>query len=470
MILMDEMGTKIRASVYPRDTLLKLKEDKAIYIRSPTIAPNRYIFKISDVLSKLNLHGRKTSKTTYDFCCVSFESIISATATSNNSIDVIGEVVSLGKLDSRYNCHIGLQVNVTLFGDIAYQLISYLEAHKEVGRVVVILQFARLNVYNGFYIAHYFNYFNSYYKHTPMFINVDLPEIVTFTDSSQSCNEYDDFLTNHNVKNVVDLLEPQEVGKYIIVGTIYGIRQDIDWYYDACSKCGRKVEPRNVFSGPDSGDASVVVECYNSKCKKRRYLQFQGIKYLFVSKMNLEQSHSLCLIEMLINSSKNVQAGDDPRLYPYDLNCLVHKKMAFVLDVNSFNVSNNYNRFGILGYTLDSNIINVLEKKLAVEGGNSTNADDTKSHLTKHLMKQKATSPFKFNSPTMVKKRNVGDSIDIDEYDNVNSSTKIPRLNSRVDGNTGLLIPKLENFALRGVQYSNIDSSWFLYAANLYLK
>ncbi|CAH1442119.1 unnamed protein product [Lactuca virosa] len=77
------------------------------------------------------------------------------------------------------------------------------------------------------------------------------------------------FLTNHNVKNVVDLLEPQEVGKYIIVGTIYGIRQDIDWYYDACSNCGRKVEPRNVFSGPDSGDASVVVECYNPKCKNK---------------------------------------------------------------------------------------------------------------------------------------------------------------------------------------------------------
>ncbi|KAL7583089.1 hypothetical protein Lser_V15G43876 [Lactuca serriola] len=80
-----------------------------------------------------------------------------------------------------------------------------------------------------------------------MFINVDLPDIVTFTDSnlvglrglqnsssslivdsSQSYLEYDDFLNNHKVKNVVDLIEPQDVGKFIIVGTIYGIRQDID--------------------------------------------------------------------------------------------------------------------------------------------------------------------------------------------------------------------------------------------------
>ncbi|CAH1417511.1 unnamed protein product [Lactuca virosa] len=162
MILMDEMCTKIRASVYPRDFQRfesKLKEDQAVYIRSPTIAPNRYNFKISDVTSKLNLHGRTTvneclhfqSKTTYVFSCVSFERIISATTTSNDSIDVIGEVVSLAKLDSRdlnksrhrlplqiRNLE-GLQVNVTLFGDIAYQLISYLEAHKQVGRVVVLL-------------------------------------------------------------------------------------------------------------------------------------------------------------------------------------------------------------------------------------------------------------------------------------------------------------------------------------------
>ncbi|KAL7597052.1 hypothetical protein Lser_V15G29931 [Lactuca serriola] len=199
MILMDEMCTKIRASVYPRDFQRfesKLKEDQAVYIRSPTITPNKYTFKISDVTSKLNLNGRTTvngclhfqSKTTYGFSFVSFETIISATATSNESIDIIGEVVSLGKLDSRdvsKSLHRlplqirnleGLQVNVTLFGDIAYQLISYLEAHKQVGHVIVLLQFARINVYNTTPSV------NSYYEQTRMFINANLPEIAIFTD------------------------------------------------------------------------------------------------------------------------------------------------------------------------------------------------------------------------------------------------------------------------------------------------
>ncbi|CAH1421568.1 unnamed protein product [Lactuca virosa] len=502
MILMDEMGTKIRASVYRKDFQRfdsKLKEDDAIYIRSPTIAPNKYTFKISDVTSKLNLHGQTTvheclgfqSKTKYEFCFVSFETIISATTTSNISIDVIGEVVSLGKLDSRdvskskhrltlqiRNLE-GLQVNVILFADFAYQVISYLEAHKQVGRVVIILQFARLNVYNGIPSV------NNYFDHTRMFINADLPEIVAFTDSlvglrgiqnpsssltfdsSQSYNEYEDFLNNHKVKNVVDLLEPQEVGKFIIVGTIYGIRQDIDWYYDACSNCGKKVDRRDVFSGPDSGDASVVVECSTDKCKKKEISSAPRYKIPIrvqddsgTITLTLFDRDAYRLVKQRASEliEKIKQAGDNPRMYPYDLKCLVHKKMAFKIDVNRFNVSNNYNRFGILGYTLDSNVINALEKKLSVEAGNSGNPDDTEiasheaSHETKSLKdaisqtgdnltpsmpdKSEATSPFKFNSPPNVKKRNVGDTIDVDEYDNVNSSTKVPRLNSKVDGNT----------------------------------
>ncbi|CAI9286870.1 unnamed protein product [Lactuca saligna] len=443
MILMDEMCTKIRASVYPRDFQRfesKLKEDQAVYIRSPTIAPNKYTFKISDVTSKLNFHRRTTvneclhfqSKTKYGFSFVSFETIISATATSNESIDIIGEVVSLGKLDSV----IGLQVNVTLFGDIAYQLISYLEAHKEVGRVIVLLQFARINVYNATPSV------NSYFEHTRMFINANLPEMV---------------------------------GQYIIVGTIYGIRQDIDWYYDACTNCGKKVQTEDLFSGADSGDASVVLKCNGDNCKNKTISSVPRYK-IPIRVQDDSGTITLTLFDRdayrivkkrardLIDKIK--QAGDNPRLYPYDLKCLEHKKMAFKIDVNSFNVSNNYNRFGILGYTVDSNVIDALEKKLAVEAGSPANADDTEiashevSQETKSLKdaisqtgdnltptlpdKFEATSPFKYNSPTTVKKRNVGDTIDVDDYDNVNSSTKVPRLNSKVDGNTGLLIPKLE--------------------------
>ncbi|CAI9272032.1 unnamed protein product [Lactuca saligna] len=487
MILMDEMSTKIRASVYPRDFQRfesKLKEDQAVYIRSPTIAPNKYTFKISDVTSKLNFHRRTTvneclhfqSKTKYGFSFVSFETIISATTTSNESIDIIGEVVSLGKLDSRdvsKSLHRlplqirnleGLHVNVTLFGDIAYQLISYLESHKEVGCMIVLLQFARINVYNATPSV------NSYFEHTRMFINANLPEIVTFTDSlvglrglqnpsasltvesSKSYSEFDDFLNNYKVKNVVDLIEPQEVGQYIIVGTIYGIRQDIDWYYDACTNCGKKVQTEDLFSGADSGDASVVLKCNGDNCKNKTISSVPRYK-IPIRVQDDSGTITLTLFDR-----------DAYRIVKKRARDLIDKIKQ--IDVNSFNVSNNYNRFGILGVSVDSNVIDALEKKLAVEAGSPANADDTEiashevSQETKSLKdaisqtgdnltptlpdKFEATSPFKYNSPTTVKKRNVGDTIDVDDYDNVTSSTKVPRLNSKVDGNTGLLIPKLE--------------------------
>ncbi|CAH1439265.1 unnamed protein product [Lactuca virosa] len=238
------------------------------------------------------------SKSTYGFSCVSFKTIISTTTTSNDSVDVIGEVVSLGKLDSRnvnkskHRLHLqirnleGLQVNVTLFGEIGYQLISYVENHKEIGCVIVLLQFAKINVYNGLPSV------NSHFDHTRMFINVDLldifgglrglqnPSSSLIVDTSQSYSEYDDFLIKHNFKNVVDFHEPREVGKFIIVGTIYGIRQDIDWYYNACTKCGRKVNERNVFTGPESGDASVLYECFNDKCADKKISSVPRYKIL----------------------------------------------------------------------------------------------------------------------------------------------------------------------------------------------
>ncbi|CAI9300059.1 unnamed protein product [Lactuca saligna] len=71
------------------------------------------------------------------------------------------------------------------------------------------------------------------------------------------------------VRSIEMILMDEMVGQYIIVGTIYGIRQDIDWYYDACTNCGKKVQTEDLFSGADSGDASVVLKCNGDNCKNK---------------------------------------------------------------------------------------------------------------------------------------------------------------------------------------------------------
>ncbi|CAI9260173.1 unnamed protein product [Lactuca saligna] len=255
---------------------------------------------------------------------------------------------------------------MTLFGDIAYELISYLEAHKQVGRVIVLLQFAKINVYNRTPSV------NSYFEQTRMFINANLPKIVTFTDNSQSYSESDDFLNNYKVKNVADLIEPQEGGQYNIVGTIYGIRQDIDWYYDACTNCGKKVETRDVFSGPDSGDSSVIVKCYGDNCINKK-----------ISSVPRYKIH----IRVQDNSGTITLT-----LFDRDAYRLIKKRACDLIE------KIKHDAISQIGDTLTPSMPEKFE----------------------------ATSLFKYNSLTMVKKRNVGDTMDVDEYDNVNSSTKVP--------------------------------------------
>ncbi|XP_052620978.1 uncharacterized protein LOC111880446 [Lactuca sativa] len=111
--------------------------------------------------------------------------------------------------------------------------------------------------------------------------------------------------------------------------------------------------------------------------------------------------------------------------------------MAFKIDVNSFNVSNNYNRFGILGYTVDSNVIDALEKKLAVEAGSPANADDIE--IASHEVSQETKSLKDAISQT-------GDNL-------------TPTLPDKFEATSPF------NIALCGVYCSNIDTSCFIFAA-----
>ncbi|CAH1417396.1 unnamed protein product [Lactuca virosa] len=88
--------------------------------------------------------------------------------------------------------------------------------------------------------------------------------------ASKQDTEHDDFLKNHLFSNIDDLFEPLEE-KTVIVGTVKGIRQNIRWYYLACSNC--KKSSRQKESSTDKVDGShevakiVTYECVNPICK-----------------------------------------------------------------------------------------------------------------------------------------------------------------------------------------------------------
>ncbi|CAI9281046.1 unnamed protein product [Lactuca saligna] len=89
--------------------------------------------------------------------------------------------------------------------------------------------------------------------------------------ASQQDTEHDDFLKNNMFSNIDDLFEPLEEKTVVIVGTVKGIRQNICWYYIACSNC--KKSPKQKESSTDKVDGSLEVpeivtyECANPNCK-----------------------------------------------------------------------------------------------------------------------------------------------------------------------------------------------------------
>ena len=63
--------------------------------------------------------------------------------------------------------------------------------------------------------------------------------------------------------------------KFLLVGTIVNIRQNLPWYYDACYKCGRRINnvpQTNVsYTAPGKMEDSVVIKCKNATCNDSNF-------------------------------------------------------------------------------------------------------------------------------------------------------------------------------------------------------
>nr|KAJ0228021.1 hypothetical protein LSAT_V11C100011290 [Lactuca sativa] len=105
----------------------------------------------------------------------------------------------------------GSQLDVNLWGDYCYKLNEYIQKNPNILRIVIILQFAKINLWQG------------------IILNQDGPHensssTFSYMKSNRSSDK-DDFVLNHELKTIADIFEPIEIKKYIIVATIKGILQ-----------------------------------------------------------------------------------------------------------------------------------------------------------------------------------------------------------------------------------------------------
>ncbi|CAI9261767.1 unnamed protein product [Lactuca saligna] len=511
MILMDEEGRKIHASClkkwFPKFKRY-LKEDSSIYVKKPNVAPNTSKFKFAHPESKLNFYHdtivkdcENFSGSAHGFHFVDFNTIVSNNILESNSFDIIGHIFEYGHMDtseqdkSKHKMLLHLQdiedtkLKITLWGHNAYYMHDFLANNNSLAPVVVIVQFARVKFINGRPFS------STYFDVSRVFINNDIDEITIYKNKLVSKNgqqlsssgikmiaskqdtEHDDFLKNHLFSNIEDLFEPLEEKTVIIVGTVKGIRQNIRWYYLACSNCKKSAKEKE--SSTDKVDGShevaeiVTYECANLKCKNIKISVIPRFKIPLRVQDNTgtltltlfdQEAKKLFKYTAKELYDKNKKLGNNLELYPMELKVVLDRKLAIKIDITRYNVDNKSNLYGISRLTENADIIDELEKNnLTPQPANSDSfligSSDVGSHDTKVLKdsfsqtgenltpcardKSTATSPIKFISTPIELKRNLATCIDIDEMENL-STSKYPRLSPPDEQPTPLLVPKKE--------------------------
>ncbi|CAI9296281.1 unnamed protein product [Lactuca saligna] len=434
MIIMDEEGTQYQARVFNQNFSRfrhLLKEDESYIVIKPNMAAVTNGFSYTDVIGHI----------------VSFRPL----ETSNPVPSKHYIKVTLSNLDS-------VHLKVTIFGSQAYQISEYLKNNPTVNFVVIVMQFLKLNIWNGLGEA------KSHFKVTKLFINSDIYEINEFknklkchdnfgiteksitTLQSYSSSYTDDFKGNFPLKTICEITEPIKEMKFLLVASIVNIRQNLPWYYEACKKCGKKIIPvpktNHSYTNPEGISETMVVECTNAQCKKSEFQEARRL--LNISAYELKKIHDA--------------AGDSDALFPMQLNVLKNCKFGFVVDITEYNVNNYNNIYTILRVTEDMSIVCELESKIEPMSIQSVSlnqvaleSDDVVQPVQKDVISQTdesftpstvdkstATSPCKISGDL---KRNLQEIYDVDSgYDL--SSTKAKRKSTAEE--TPLLIPKIE--------------------------
>ncbi|CAH1423129.1 unnamed protein product [Lactuca virosa] len=299
MILMDEKGNKIQATVSKRNIYRFkniVKEGMPFYIKGPDFAALKIdTFKLTPQDQKLTFVPQTVvikcndfSGHEFGFSFVDYQNILSFAHPQDKSVDVMGLVVAVAEIQrhdpdkSKHKLNIniqdakGLQLHFYLWGDYAYKMQEYIHNNPHNRRIVVILQFGQINVFRDRRSV------NTYFTSSKLFINSHIDEIIRFNKSldgddvpdsstntfsvipSKQLSEYDDFMIKNKLNAISEVWEPVEKCSFVIVGTIKGILQNKTWYYKACTNCFGKAVP---FNGSDDQQTKSYV-CHNGDCTK----------------------------------------------------------------------------------------------------------------------------------------------------------------------------------------------------------
>ncbi|XP_052625005.1 uncharacterized protein LOC122196646 [Lactuca sativa] len=370
MIVMDEEGTKYQSRVFHqkfsrfRDLL---KEGESYIILKPNLAGVK-----NDVIGLI----------------VSFRPL----ETTNHNPSKHYMKMTISNLEY-------VHLNVTIFGSQAHEMSHYL---KRIGQA------------------------QSHFDVTKMFINSDIVEINEFkkelkannkgdmseksitTPPNYSTSYIDDFKGDFPLKTVCEITKPLKEMKFLLVVSIVNIRQNLPWYYDACYKCGRRINnvPKTnlSYTAPGKMEDSVVIKCKNAASNDSNF--HTVIKYIIpinvqdhtgTIRFTLFDREAKRLLDISAFELKKIheEADDSLELYPNQMNALKNRKFVFLVDITSYNVTNYNNIYTVVKLTEDESVVLELESKLELMSVQSVSlnevpleSDDVVQNVQKDVISQ----------------------------------------------------------------------------------
>ncbi|CAH1417941.1 unnamed protein product [Lactuca virosa] len=467
MIIMDEEATKYQSRVFSQNFSRfrdLIKEGESYIILKPNMAAVKNGFSVTGQRQTITLDCKSIVKKCDDFSgpvngfvFADFNSIIEQKCTRDSFFDVIGQIVSFRSLETtnpnpsrRYikmtitNLQ-SVHLNVTIFGRIGQA-----QSHFDVTKMFINSDIVEINHFK---------------KELKADNNGGMLEKSITTLPSYSSSYMDDFKGNFPLKTVCEITEPLKEMKFLLVGSIVNIRQNLPWYYEACYKCGSRVNnvPKTnlSYTAPDKMEDSVVIKCKNAACNDSNF--HTVIKYIIPINvqdhtgtigLTLFDREAKRLLDISAFELKKIHeaAGDSLHLFPNQINDLKNRKFAFLVDITSYNVINYNNIYTVVKLTKMSPLFRTWKSVQSVSLNEvPLQSDDVVQTVEKDVISQtdesftpatvdksSATSPMKISTDL---KRSLHDIYDVDSGIDF-SSTKSKR-KSMGDGNP-LLVPKVE--------------------------
>ncbi|XP_076918468.1 uncharacterized protein LOC143578900 [Bidens hawaiensis] len=449
MVLVDEKGNKMRASMLTKIFLkfgIKVKLNETLLITNTVLADLKLNQRILGCPHKISFNLSTQMVLVDDFIgepfTFSFESFADVNANKFDQHQTVSLLTRRPLLLLEIKVLMtNRSIKVTLFGDYAKQMDTYITQYPDAYNVVIVLQLGK------------FTYFksepgvsNNYYV-SKLFIDKDIPAINGFKKRIEQGSAL-----SSSSQRSISSSSVFTIKSVVILATIVHIPPVQEWHYFGCPRCSKSLTNKETPSDTDD-----LYECPNEGCKGTELLPVSKFR-IHIRVQDTSGTVSLTLWDrnaykiLNVTAEKLVEENNGGFDVPSIFNTLLQKKYTFKIDVKEYNIVKNAMNFNITKFSEDP-IIPEISEQNQLSSGDCQSEDTVINKEILSFTGENSITPIsnddknRPSSPPSNLKRKLGDIYDVDDPPVANSSTKSNEkhvLRNNSGDNKNLLIPKKE--------------------------